>query len=95
MAESTVTVVGGGIGGSTAAVALHQRGWRVEVLERAADVTEIHVFGHAVYDIPAYVCSRGAVLVHDVAAAPAPAAFRSRAWRLDWNPPATTEAVER
>src|ERR1700739_2472411 len=34
-------VVGGGIGGLTAAVALRQAGWRVTVLERAARVGEI------------------------------------------------------
>ncbi|MFE5734012.1 FAD-dependent monooxygenase [Streptomyces sp. NPDC056528] len=34
-------VVGAGIGGLTAAVALHRRGWRVTVLERAADLTPV------------------------------------------------------
>ncbi|MGR8011798.1 FAD-dependent monooxygenase [Streptomyces hypolithicus] len=34
-------VVGGGIGGLTAAVALHQRGWHVTVLERAASVEPV------------------------------------------------------
>lgn len=34
-------IVGGGIGGLTAAVALHQRGWQVEVLERAPEFTEV------------------------------------------------------
>lgn len=34
-------IVGGGIGGLAAAVAFHQRGWQVEVLERAARFTEI------------------------------------------------------
>ncbi|MFI5720448.1 FAD-dependent monooxygenase [Nocardia sp. NPDC051750] len=34
-------VVGGGIGGLAAAVAFHQRGWQVEVLERASEITEI------------------------------------------------------
>lgn len=34
-------IVGGGIGGLTAAVAFHQRGWQVEVLERAPRFTEI------------------------------------------------------
>ncbi|WP_407554752.1 FAD-dependent monooxygenase [Streptomyces sp. Pv4-95] len=34
-------IVGGGIGGLTAAVAFHQRGWQVEVLERAPEFTEI------------------------------------------------------
>ncbi|MTE14561.1 NAD(P)-binding protein [Nocardia sp. CT2-14] len=33
-------VVGGGIGGLAAAIALTRRGWRVEVLERAAEVGE-------------------------------------------------------
>ncbi|MER7394459.1 FAD-dependent monooxygenase [Streptomyces sp. NPDC000151] len=33
--QSTALVIGGGIGGLTAAVALHQAGWRVTVLERA------------------------------------------------------------
>ncbi|SOD61169.1 2-polyprenyl-6-methoxyphenol hydroxylase [Streptomyces zhaozhouensis] len=36
-----VIIVGGGIGGLAAAVAFHQRGWRVEVLERAPAFTEI------------------------------------------------------
>ncbi|MFE0025575.1 FAD-dependent oxidoreductase [Amycolatopsis sp. NPDC059021] len=34
-------VVGGGIGGLSAAVALHQAGWQVTVLERAPEFTEI------------------------------------------------------
>ncbi|MFV0130995.1 FAD-dependent monooxygenase [Streptomyces sp. HMX112] len=34
-------VVGGGIGGLTAAVALHQRGWRVTVLERAESLRPV------------------------------------------------------
>ncbi|MEV4176969.1 FAD-dependent oxidoreductase [Nonomuraea sp. NPDC049709] len=34
-------VVGGGIGGLAAAIALHRIGWRVTVLERAAGFTEI------------------------------------------------------
>ncbi|WP_460723093.1 FAD-dependent monooxygenase [Nocardia heshunensis] len=33
-------VVGGGIGGLAAAIALYRRGWQVEVLERAAEVGE-------------------------------------------------------
>ncbi|WP_433261267.1 FAD-dependent monooxygenase [Actinosynnema sp. CS-041913] len=36
-----VIIVGGGIGGLTAAVAFHQRGWQVGVLERAPEFTEI------------------------------------------------------
>ncbi|WP_280477191.1 FAD-dependent monooxygenase [Nocardia asiatica] len=34
-------VVGGGIGGLAAAVAFLRQGWRVEVLERAAEITEV------------------------------------------------------
>ncbi|GIJ44955.1 monooxygenase [Virgisporangium aliadipatigenens] len=34
-------VVGGGIGGLTMAIALHRRGWRVRVYERAAALTEV------------------------------------------------------
>lgn len=41
MPQRAATVVGGGIGGIAAAVALHRRGWRVEVLERAGEFTEI------------------------------------------------------
>ncbi|KFU81833.1 2-polyprenyl-6-methoxyphenol hydroxylase [Amycolatopsis lurida] len=41
MAERIVVVVGGGIGGLAAAVALHRRGWRVSVLERAGEFTEV------------------------------------------------------
>jgi 2-polyprenyl-6-methoxyphenol hydroxylase-like FAD-dependent oxidoreductase len=41
MAERIVVVVGGGIGGLAAAVALHRRGWRVAVLERAGEFTEV------------------------------------------------------
>jgi 2-polyprenyl-6-methoxyphenol hydroxylase-like FAD-dependent oxidoreductase len=41
MAERIVVVVGGGIGGLAAAVALHRRGWRVTVLERAGEFTEV------------------------------------------------------
>ncbi|GAA3941311.1 FAD-dependent monooxygenase [Actinomadura viridis] len=41
MAERTAVVVGGGIGGLAAGVALSRRGWRVEVCERAAEFTEI------------------------------------------------------
>ncbi|MBB5075012.1 FAD-dependent monooxygenase [Nonomuraea endophytica] len=36
-----VIIVGGGIGGLATAVALHQRGIQVEVLERAAEFTEV------------------------------------------------------
>ncbi|WP_367048127.1 FAD-dependent monooxygenase [Streptomyces sp. Je 1-332] len=41
MAQRAATIVGGGIGGLAAAIALHRRGWRVEVLERAPEFTEI------------------------------------------------------
>ncbi|MDJ0462306.1 FAD-dependent oxidoreductase [Streptomyces sp. H27-C3] len=41
MVESRAVVVGGGIGGLTAAVALHQRGWRVTVLERAPSLEAV------------------------------------------------------
>ncbi|TDC74620.1 FAD-dependent monooxygenase [Streptomyces hainanensis] len=41
MAERRAVVVGGGIGGLAAAVALRRRGWRVEVLERAERFAEI------------------------------------------------------
>lgn len=37
----TAIVVGAGIGGVTAAVALEQRGWQVTVLERAAELGEV------------------------------------------------------
>ncbi|MFF5257893.1 FAD-dependent monooxygenase [Actinomadura viridis] len=41
MVERTAVVVGGGIGGLAAGVALSRRGWRVEVCERAAEFTEV------------------------------------------------------
>ncbi|MFD8523941.1 FAD-dependent monooxygenase [Streptomyces capillispiralis] len=41
MAQRAATIVGGGIGGLAAALALHRRGWRVEVRERAPEFTEI------------------------------------------------------
>ncbi|MFF7446564.1 MULTISPECIES: FAD-dependent monooxygenase [unclassified Streptomyces] len=41
MPQRAATIVGGGIGGLAAAIALHRRGWRVEVLERAGEFTEI------------------------------------------------------
>ncbi|MEV8441972.1 FAD-dependent monooxygenase [Actinosynnema sp. NPDC051121] len=41
MVERTVVVVGGGIGGLAAAVALRRVGWRVSVLERAAGFGEV------------------------------------------------------
>ena len=36
-----VIIIGGGIGGLTAALAFHAFGWKVEVLERAQELTEI------------------------------------------------------
>ena len=41
MGERTAVVIGGGIGGLATALALHQRGWRVHVLERAPGFTDI------------------------------------------------------
>lgn len=41
MTGRTAVIVGGGIGGLAAAVALSRHGWRVEVCERAAEFTEI------------------------------------------------------
>ncbi|MGE6738294.1 FAD-dependent monooxygenase, partial [Streptomyces sp. NPDC059900] len=41
MPQRAATIVGGGIGGLAAAIALHRRGWHVEVLERAPQFTEI------------------------------------------------------
>lgn len=39
--ERTATVVGGGIGGLAAALALHRTGWRVTVLEAAPELGEV------------------------------------------------------
>ncbi|WP_351235849.1 FAD-dependent monooxygenase [Streptomyces sp. NPDC002133] len=41
MPQRAATIVGGGVGGLAAAIALHRRGWRVEVLERAQKFAEI------------------------------------------------------
>ncbi|WP_422740451.1 FAD-dependent oxidoreductase [Micromonospora sp. WMMD729] len=41
MSDPHAVVVGGGIGGLSAALALHRRGWRVTVLERAAELREV------------------------------------------------------
>ncbi|QXE37971.1 FAD-dependent monooxygenase [Streptomyces sp. GMY02] len=41
MDQPRAVVIGGGIGGLTAAVALHRRGWAVTVLERASDLTPV------------------------------------------------------
>ncbi|MET9434925.1 FAD-dependent monooxygenase [Streptomyces sp. NPDC006551] len=41
MPQRAATIVGGGIGGLATAIALHRRGWRVEVLERAPEFTEV------------------------------------------------------
>jgi len=41
VAERSAIVVGGGIGGLAAAVALSRRGWQVRVLERAPEFTEV------------------------------------------------------
>ncbi len=41
MTDRHAIVVGGGIGGLAAAVALHRRGWRVTVLERATELGEV------------------------------------------------------
>ncbi|MFE4055154.1 FAD-dependent oxidoreductase [Streptomyces sp. NPDC059096] len=41
MHRSRAVVIGGGIGGLTAAVALHQRGWAVTVLERAPALSPV------------------------------------------------------
>ncbi|HEY9369175.1 FAD-dependent monooxygenase [Streptomyces sp.] len=39
--QQHAVVIGGGIGGLTAAVALHQQGWRITVLERAASLAPV------------------------------------------------------
>jgi 2-polyprenyl-6-methoxyphenol hydroxylase-like FAD-dependent oxidoreductase len=41
MSGRRAVVVGGGIGGLATAIALYRRGWRVKVLERAPDFTEV------------------------------------------------------
>jgi 2-polyprenyl-6-methoxyphenol hydroxylase-like FAD-dependent oxidoreductase len=41
MDDSHAVVVGGGIGGLSAALALHRHGWRVTVLERASELREV------------------------------------------------------
>ena len=41
MTERTAVVVGGGIGGLAAALALRIRGWQVQVLERRAGISEV------------------------------------------------------
>ncbi|MFH8409920.1 FAD-dependent oxidoreductase [Streptomyces sp. NPDC018019] len=41
MQQRTAIVIGGGIGGLTAAVALHRQGWEVTVLERAASLEPV------------------------------------------------------
>ncbi len=41
MGERTAVIVGGGIGGLAAAAGLHRRGWTVQVLEQAAEFTEV------------------------------------------------------
>ncbi|MFD6683641.1 FAD-dependent oxidoreductase [Micromonospora parva] len=41
MSDSHAVVVGGGIGGLSAALALHRHGWRVTVLERAPELREV------------------------------------------------------
>lgn len=41
MPQRAATIVGGGIGGLATAIALHRRGWHVEVLERAPEFTEV------------------------------------------------------
>ncbi|NEB79638.1 NAD(P)-binding protein, partial [Streptomyces sp. SID14478] len=38
---ATAVVIGGGIGGLTAALALHLRGWHVSVLERARELKPV------------------------------------------------------
>ncbi|MFC3502655.1 FAD-dependent oxidoreductase [Micromonospora krabiensis] len=41
MGDRRAVVVGGGIGGLSAALALHRRGWQVTVLERAPELREV------------------------------------------------------
>ncbi|MFC9430727.1 FAD-dependent monooxygenase [Streptomyces sp. NPDC056987] len=41
MSQPRAVVIGGGIGGLTAAIALHQRGWAVTVLERSPALTPV------------------------------------------------------
>ncbi|MEU7780767.1 FAD-dependent oxidoreductase [Micromonospora parva] len=41
MSDAHAVVVGGGIGGLSAALALHRQGWRVTVLERAPELREV------------------------------------------------------
>lgn len=45
MTERTAVIVGGGIGGLAAGLALTRRGWQIEVCERAVEFAEIGADG--------------------------------------------------
>ncbi|HEX8537799.1 MAG TPA: NAD(P)-binding protein, partial [Cystobacter sp.] len=40
-AKRKALIIGGGLGGLTAALSLHQRGWQVEVFEQAPQLREV------------------------------------------------------
>jgi 2-polyprenyl-6-methoxyphenol hydroxylase-like FAD-dependent oxidoreductase len=81
----TAVVVGGGIGGLSAAIGLRRIGWHVTVLERARRFAPV---GAGITLWPNAVRALAALGVHvDVRAMPTSAVLGSIAKWADWTPP--------
>lgn len=76
----TALIVGAGIGGLSAAIALHKTGWNVRVFERASSVREL---GIALLVAPNAMAALRELGVADVVLARGVAPTRGEARRMD------------